>query len=81
MTSRLKSLYLFLEPYIARVSVTRAMSLVQRTSLGTRVLIVAFLNDSTTQLVTVLLLLKVRDEAHDLDKEEALSRTDTLPLS
>ena len=24
---------------------------------------------------------KVRDEAHDLDKEEALSRTDTLPLS
>ena len=23
---------------------------------------------------------KVRDEAHDLDKEEALSRTDTLPL-
>ena len=63
------------------MSVTRAMSLVQRTSLGTQVLIVAFLNDSTTQLVTVLLLLKVRDEAHDLDKEEALSRTDTLPLS
>ena len=74
MTSRLQVI-IFISGAIhcAGECYPRNVTRTKRTSLGTQVLIVAFLNDSTTQLVTVLLLLKVRDEAHDLDKEEALS--------
>ena len=76
MTSRLQVIIFISEPYIARVSVTRAMSLVIT---GTQVLIVAFLErlyNAASDRAAVAE--KVRDEAHDLDKEEALSRTDTL---
>ena len=83
MTSRLQVI-IFISGAIhcAGECYPRNVTHTKRTSLGTQVLIVAFLNDSTTQLVTVLLLLRrYVMKLMTLTKEEALSRTDTLPLS
>ena len=81
MTSRLQVIIFISEPYIARVSVTRAMSLVigHHWYPGSDRRILERLYNAASDRAAVAE--KVRDEAHDLDKEEALSRTDTLPLS